>query len=156
MTPSLSATIERAVALSEAATPGPWKPDRNWWITGPSHNWERMWHAPGINLLNYRREDDQRICHIAGPSEGNHAEADQEFIVAARELLPKLAEGCRALGEENEKLRGIRGAARDLERAFSDDEPLVLACPGRELERRVNVLRAMLAALSDGRGEGDG
>ncbi len=57
-----------------AITPGEWKMDRNWHITGPGHDWDTMLRDCKANV---------KVCQIAGPGYGNNAVADFNFLVAA-------------------------------------------------------------------------
>lgn len=72
------------------ATPGPWKRDRNWYVTGPQHEWDN----PSL---------DQRVAHIIGPRILlNHPEADQELVAHAPEWLAALCGAFERLTAERD------------------------------------------------------
>lgn len=80
-------------------TPGPWKKDRSWWITGPRHMWRD-------NPAQNNTFSDQLICQINGPSsDRNNAVGDQEFILSAQTDIA-------ALIAEVERLRMALDAER--------------------------------------------
>lgn len=83
-------------ARANAATPGPWKRDRNWHIVGPVHDWT------ADPAKNYCPDFvcDQRVAQVQGPkgsSSFNNPDADFAFIVAARVDIPTLAAEVRRL-----------------------------------------------------------
>lgn len=92
---------EAITARLKNATPGPWKRDRNWYVTGPEHQWDNTCA-------------NQRIAHIIGPrvtmGDLNRPEADQEFIAhAPGDIAALLAEVSRLRAEmERTNLRALR------------------------------------------------
>ncbi len=90
----MSADLDEAERLHAATTPGPWKKDRNWCITGPRHDWGRLWNGRYMS-----GDHDERILQIAGPGALNRARGDQDFILAAHAQWPALIAELRTLRE---------------------------------------------------------
>lgn len=96
--------IRRRLAV---ITPGPWKADRNWHITGPRHDWDKQW-VDGCQS----DKDRQIICHVHGPrgSAHNNPSGDYTFIVNAPDDMSILLAEIDILSKRVEQLTTMYNA----------------------------------------------
>ncbi len=150
--------IER---LEQAATPGPWKQDRNWYITGPDNDWDEHWGSErvGRDLAKFNPRFDQRVCHVNGPPGGcNSPDADFALIAAARNALPGMI---RELREARSVLERLADSQGDLDEIRASVETLGLALVqqthghkvqyerAQKAERELREARELLGATAD-------
>lgn len=86
-------TLEKLLDLCSETTPGPWKKDVNWHISGPEHGT----HRPA---LSFTKSDgvttrpaitvSQYVCQVSGPPGYSKSDKDQDFIIAAKEYFEPL------------------------------------------------------------------
>lgn len=89
-------------------TPGPWKRDANWHVTGPDHDW-KTYHPAGTDDAG-PHNPGQIVCHVNGPSAT--AGADFHLITAAPELLATLKVFVQGGSTVNNALRAMAAIAK--------------------------------------------
>ncbi len=138
--------IDAIEARAAASTPGPWKKDRGWTITGPEHDWDRTWPFSDEVIAAEKKQpldieqSDQRICSvdwghtwgksaypgtISGFAQGS---ANQDFIISARTDVPNLVAEVRRLrakleatdGRVNRKVEAYRDQCLAAQREVDD------------------------------------
>lgn len=104
--------LDAAVALADAATPGPWGVDANPHrvdIDDPRGTWLFRSYAP---------DDDGVFVQDMAPDDYAETKANAAFIAAARTELPALAELAKAIWE---KVDGYQNSlAADIRDLFAD------------------------------------